>query len=457
MKRVRIRSARYVLAVLLGSVLLAALPALCVAQPYDVPPTWGGDFWDRPRLTGSWWGLRDELGKKGVVFDADILLSPQGVMSGGKDTGWNFWGNADYTLNIDTGKLGLWPGGFFKFYGDSSFGESVFDDVGAIVPVNTWLLLPKPDEPSSGAPERDVHAVSQPQVRPVRGQDLHARRVQGRVRRRHPQPVHEHGAGLPHGPRPGSVLGVRRRRHRPAVGGRHSSRPWRSTPTARPRTTTSPRRSTTASLVVATGQVTIKPFGLVGHQTVGGHVERQEPSLADPGPVQRRALSPDGAVSAAGESGSRPPAILERFPPIFSTRCDPRTPRTAPGPCIYGFDQYLWQPAGDPKRGDRTVLQLRRRRRGYEPDQVQLCDWDRGQRGRPGTSARQLRGRLGPHPVQRRSSFRSCASGSTSVSTRRTRSRCSTTPRSPSGSDEPRSPGHQHRRCRRRSATIAPA
>ena len=145
MKRGRIRIARYALMVLLGSTLLAALPDLCVAQPYAVPPTWGGDFWDRPRLTGSWGGLRDELGKKGVVFDADILLSPQGVMSGGKHTGWDFWGNADYTLNIDTGKLGLWPGGFFKFYGDSSFGNSVQPRTGALVPVNTWLLLPKPD------------------------------------------------------------------------------------------------------------------------------------------------------------------------------------------------------------------------------------------------------------------------------------------------------------------------
>jgi hypothetical protein len=28
------------------------------AQPVDVPATWGGSFWDRPRLTGSWFGLR---------------------------------------------------------------------------------------------------------------------------------------------------------------------------------------------------------------------------------------------------------------------------------------------------------------------------------------------------------------------------------------------------------------
>ena len=73
-------------------------------QPIDVPPTWGGDFWSRPRLTGSWFGLRDELGKKGVVFDVDLLLTPQSVMTGGRDTGSEFWGNADYTLNVDSGQ-----------------------------------------------------------------------------------------------------------------------------------------------------------------------------------------------------------------------------------------------------------------------------------------------------------------------------------------------------------------
>ena len=40
------------------------------AQPVDIPATWGGDFWSRPRLTGSWGGLRDELGKKGVVLES---------------------------------------------------------------------------------------------------------------------------------------------------------------------------------------------------------------------------------------------------------------------------------------------------------------------------------------------------------------------------------------------------
>src|SRR5262245_62957509 len=93
---------------------LLLVAASASAQPVDVPPTWGGNFWDRPRLTGSWFGLRDEMGKKGVVLDLDLLLTPQGVASGGVSTEAQFWGNAEYTLNVDTQKLGLWPGGFLN-------------------------------------------------------------------------------------------------------------------------------------------------------------------------------------------------------------------------------------------------------------------------------------------------------------------------------------------------------
>ena len=129
---------------------LLVTPSLASAQPVETPDTYGGDLWSRPRLTGDWGGLRDELAKKGIVLDVDMLLTPQGVASGGRDTDAEFWGNADYTLNVDTGKLGLWPGGFFKIHAGSSFGESVFGDSGALVPVNTAMLFPEPDEPSTG-------------------------------------------------------------------------------------------------------------------------------------------------------------------------------------------------------------------------------------------------------------------------------------------------------------------
>src|SRR5215813_14290633 len=120
-------------------VMIAGLcaPVAVPAQPVEIPPTWGGDFWSRPRLTGDWFGLRDDLGKKGVVLDVDLLLTPQSVMTGGLDTGSEFWGNADYTLNVDTGKLGLWPGGFLKLSAGSGFGNNVFTDSASIMPVNT--------------------------------------------------------------------------------------------------------------------------------------------------------------------------------------------------------------------------------------------------------------------------------------------------------------------------------
>ena len=81
------RSARYPTMALLGLALLVG-PATARAQPVEVPPTWGGDLWSRPRLTGSWFGLRDTLGQQGVVLDVDLLLTPQGVATGGRDTGY---------------------------------------------------------------------------------------------------------------------------------------------------------------------------------------------------------------------------------------------------------------------------------------------------------------------------------------------------------------------------------
>ncbi len=119
--------------VVLGLALLIT-PVPASAQPVPVPETWGGDFLSRARLTGNWGGFRDELGKKGVVFDADLLLTPQGVASGGRDTEAEFWGNAEYTLNVDTGKAGLWPGGFLKLIANSGFGDSVLQDSGRPTP-----------------------------------------------------------------------------------------------------------------------------------------------------------------------------------------------------------------------------------------------------------------------------------------------------------------------------------
>jgi porin len=81
-----------------------------------------------------------------VVFDADLLLTPQGVLSGGGH--WlGVLGQRRLHLNIDTGKLGLWPGGFFKILRRQRLRGQRLPKSGAIVPPNAMALLPKPNDP----------------------------------------------------------------------------------------------------------------------------------------------------------------------------------------------------------------------------------------------------------------------------------------------------------------------
>ena len=86
-----------------------------------------GDFWSRPALTGDWGGLRTTLAQKGITLDVDLLQSVQGLNTGGSfrnqdSLRYPYGGYAEYLLNIDTGKLGLWPGGFLRILGESQFG-----------------------------------------------------------------------------------------------------------------------------------------------------------------------------------------------------------------------------------------------------------------------------------------------------------------------------------------------
>ena len=59
------------------------------------------------------------------MLDIDLLQLPQGVITGGQDDVAKYGGLAEYTLNVDTQKLGLWPGGFFNIKGMTGFGQNV--------------------------------------------------------------------------------------------------------------------------------------------------------------------------------------------------------------------------------------------------------------------------------------------------------------------------------------------
>lgn len=119
----------------------------------DAPPAnpYSGDFWSRSTLSGDWWGVRNQLAEKGVTVDMSLTQAAQGIVHGGKDTGWQYGGGrGDIILNLDTQKLGLWPGGFLNVEAEGNFIpedkllKSINGRTGALMSVYSSQLFPMP-------------------------------------------------------------------------------------------------------------------------------------------------------------------------------------------------------------------------------------------------------------------------------------------------------------------------
>jgi len=115
------------------------------ATPYS------GDIWSRSTLSGDWWGVRNELAVKGVTIDMSLTQAAQGIVHGGKDTGWQYGGGrGDIILNLDSQKLGLWPGGFLNleaegnFIPDDRLLKTINGRAGALMFVNANQSFPRP-------------------------------------------------------------------------------------------------------------------------------------------------------------------------------------------------------------------------------------------------------------------------------------------------------------------------
>jgi len=111
-------------------------------------PDYSGTLPCRSYLTGDWGGCRTDLADKGILFDIDVVQSLQGNARGGKDTNGAiaYSGSANYTLQLDTARMGLWPGGLFLARGKTFFGHSINRKVGSVMPPNFDALLPSPDD-----------------------------------------------------------------------------------------------------------------------------------------------------------------------------------------------------------------------------------------------------------------------------------------------------------------------
>ncbi len=78
------------------------------ATPYS------GDIWTRSTLSGDWGGLRNQLAAKGVTLDMNFTQATQGIVHGGKQTGWQYsGGRGDINLHVRHAKVGLMARGIF--------------------------------------------------------------------------------------------------------------------------------------------------------------------------------------------------------------------------------------------------------------------------------------------------------------------------------------------------------
>ncbi|MFM8289701.1 MAG: carbohydrate porin [Planctomycetaceae bacterium] len=114
------------------------------ATPLPAGSPFAGPLWQRPKLLGNWLGTRDALALNGIGLDVSTTQFYQGVTSGGISEGFEYGGRGDYLLNVDGEKAGLWKGSFLTMHGETRYGDTVNARTGAIMPVNSALLFPRP-------------------------------------------------------------------------------------------------------------------------------------------------------------------------------------------------------------------------------------------------------------------------------------------------------------------------
>jgi porin len=140
--------------VIAAAVILFSMLLSISAEAGETPPasTYSGDFGSRSTLTGDWGGVRNDLAKKGVAFDLGLTQAYQGIVDGGKKERWEYGGRGDLNIHVDTGKLGLWPGGFLAVEVEGNYNKSVNGYTGALMPANNSHMFPRPVDDNLNVP-----------------------------------------------------------------------------------------------------------------------------------------------------------------------------------------------------------------------------------------------------------------------------------------------------------------
>lgn len=330
---------------------LAALTAASfqvLAMPEAVPETWGGELATRPRLTGDWGGLRDAMARKGIVLDADVYWMPQTITSGGRDSGSSDWGNAIVALTVDTGKLGLWPGGYFKVQTISSFGDNLLKESGALIPANQFWMLPTA-KPDTGIQELTYTQFFSPHFALQLGKintiaptnQFHGDYRTGFLYTALNLPLAL--ALVPLSAYGATALWLPS--HEVTVAGMVLD------PNGTIMDDSLNNAFSDGVMALLSGDLKVKPFGLPGHQNLTlAWSNKERPSLIqDPSNYARTLLT--ARFPRLGSPGPILIEILETHAPALLLPTQPLNTENDTWAAVYSFEQYLWQPDAASKRG----------------------------------------------------------------------------------------------------------
>src|SRR5262245_47113858 len=83
---------------------------------------------------------------QGITYAPGLRQFYQGVGSGGREEEFEYGGNVDQFLILDSCKLGLWDGMTMTMHVETRFGDDVNFEAVSLAPVNVNMLYPKFDE-----------------------------------------------------------------------------------------------------------------------------------------------------------------------------------------------------------------------------------------------------------------------------------------------------------------------
>lgn len=335
---------------LLGTLAMAvAAPGIGAAQSDD-QDSYAGDLWSRPRLTGTWGGLRDRLAERGVTLDVDVLQILQGVGTGGRSTGVEYGGSAHYSLTVDTAKLGLWRGGSLNVYAMSGYGADVNQMSGAIVPVNYNGVLPEPDERVTALMNLAYTQMVTSWLGILLGKIDTVDGDSNEFADNYKTKFLNEGLASDF---------VNVMVPTSAWGGGIVALPWEGAtfsagvldPNGTPTDNGFDHAFDGGVLVSAQGRVTVKPFGLTGHHfaSVTWSNQARTSLRQDPANVSRMLL--ELRFPGLQSPGRILSQIIDRFAPGLAAPPTPLKQEQTTWAVLYNFDQYLWSPDRASDRG----------------------------------------------------------------------------------------------------------